>query len=101
MTKAVSVEGTVFLTVFRPYYFEGSRNVPNAFAKPKMARFAHYSPQIRRELVRVLFYERKRRGIPMTRLVDEILSDALQGTQSWHMMEEPAAYNQPSVQEES
>ena len=65
-----------------------------------MARFAHYSPQIRRELVRVLFYERKRRGIPMTRLVDEILSDALQGTQSWRMMEDSPAY-QPSVQEES
>ena len=28
----------------------------------------------------------------MTRLVDEILSVALQSTQSWRMMEEPPAY---------
>jgi len=36
----------------------------------------------------------------MTRLVDEILSTALQSTQSWHMMEESPEY-QPSVQKES
>ena len=63
-------------------------------------RFAHYSPPIRRELVRVLYHERKRRGIPMTRLVDEILSTALQSTQSWHIMEDSPEY-QPSVQKES
>ena len=60
-----------------------------------MARFAHYSPPIRRELIRVLYYERKRRGIPMTRLVDEILSTALQSTLSWQMMEDSPEY-QPS-----
>ena len=65
-----------------------------------MARFVHYSPQIRRELVKVLFYERKRRGIPMTRLVESILTDALRNTESWRMMEDPPEY-QPSVQEES
>ncbi|MEI6071040.1 MAG: hypothetical protein WCS31_04565 [Verrucomicrobiae bacterium] len=53
-----------------------------------MARFAHYSPPIRHELIRVLSYERVRRGIPMAILVDEILSPAPQGNQSWQMMED-------------
>ena len=66
----------------------------------KMARFAHYSPPIRRELVRVLYHERVRRKIPMTRLVESILSDALRNTESWRMMEDPPEY-QPSVQVES
>lgn len=42
-----------------------------------MARMTHYSPVIRRELVRALYHERVRRGIPMTRLVDELLTKAL------------------------
>ena len=58
----------------------------------KMARFAHYSPPIRRELVRVLYHERVRRNIPMTRLVESILTEALKNTVSWRMMEEPPAY---------
>ena len=65
-----------------------------------MARFAHYSPPIRRELVRVLYHERIRRKIPMTRLVESILTDALKSTESWRMMEDSPEY-QPSVQEES
>ena len=60
-----------------------------------MARFAHYSPPIRRELIRVLYHERIRRKIPMTRLVDSILTDALRNTESWHMMEDSPDY-QPS-----
>lgn len=56
----------------------------------KMAQFTHYSPLIRRDLVRVLYYERLKRGIPMTRLVDEILTEALKSTESWRMREEPA-----------
>ena len=57
-----------------------------------MARFAHYSPPIRRELVRVLYHERIRRKIPMTRLVDSILTDALKNTVSWQMMEDSPEY---------
>lgn len=53
-----------------------------------MARFAHYSPLIRREIIRVLYHERVRRKIPMTRLVDSILTDALKNTESWRMMED-------------
>ena len=65
-----------------------------------MPRFTHYSPLIRRELVRVLYHERVRRGIPMTRLVDEILSSALQSTQSWRLMEDPpTAYNTQQTSE--
>lgn len=56
-----------------------------------MGRPTHYVPSIRREIVRVLYYERKRRGVPMTKLVDEILRDALKGTASWRLMEEPVA----------
>jgi hypothetical protein len=56
-----------------------------------MGRLSHYSPLIRREVVRVLYHERIRRGIPMTRLVDEILVDALRNTASWRMMEESPA----------
>ena len=67
-----------------------------------MPRFTHYSPLIRRELIRVLYYERVRRGIPMTRLVNEILSNALQSTQSWRLMEDPpSAFNNQPGQEPS
>jgi len=80
---------------------EDSGSISESSSEPKkMARFAHYSPPIRRELIRVLYYERVRQKIPMTRLVDSILSDALRNTESWQMMEDAPAY-QPSVQEES
>jgi hypothetical protein len=65
-----------------------------------MARLAHYSPAIRREIVRVLYHERVRRKIPMTRLVESILTDALRNTTSWRLMEESPAKN-PSVQDAS
>ena len=60
-----------------------------------MGRPLHYSPSINRQLVRVLFLERIRRGIPMTRLVEEILTIALKDTESWRLAEEPTTY-QPS-----
>ncbi len=59
-----------------------------------MGRPSHYSPAIRRQIVTLLYYERVRRGIPMTRLVDEILTDALKGTESWRVME--AQQNTPT-----
>jgi hypothetical protein len=58
-------------------------------------RFSHYSPPIRREIVRVLYHERKSRGIPMTRLVDQLLTEALKNCPHWGMMEDSPAY-QPS-----
>ncbi len=65
-----------------------------------MARFSHYSPPIRREIVRALYHERVRRKIPMTRLVESILIDALKDTESWRMREDPKE-NNPSLQEQS
>ena len=67
-----------------------------------MPRFSHYSPQIRRELVTVLYHERKTRGVPMTRLVDQLLTEALKGSQHWNLIEQPSAYNnQPGQKEPS
>lgn len=57
-----------------------------------MARERHYVPRIPRDLVGVLYRERIRRGIPMTRLVEEILTDVLRETESWKLMEEERSY---------
>lgn len=37
----------------------------------------YYTPRIRRDLITKLYHEARRRGIPMTRLTDELLSVAL------------------------
>jgi hypothetical protein len=67
---------------------------PISTGKQKMPRITHYSPVIRRNLVRVLYHERRRRGIPMTWLVDEILTNTLKQTESWRFMEEPTPEEQ-------
>jgi hypothetical protein len=67
---------------------------PIATRKRKMPRITHYSPVIRRNLVRVLYHERRRRGIPMTKLVDEILTSALKSSESWRFIEEPTPEGQ-------
>lgn len=54
-----------------------------------MGRPSHYSPVLRPETVRLLYHERVRRGIPMTRLADEILIAALKSTDSSRVMEAP------------
>ena len=59
-----------------------------------MARQTHYVPCISRELVRALYHEARHRRKPMTRLVDELLSDALSGTIGWQI-----AHNESVVQE--
>lgn len=48
-----------------------------------MSRPRHYSPQICRFLVSVLYHEAKHRKIPMTKLVDDLLRQSLQGTEGW------------------
>lgn len=45
-----------------------------------MTKTRHYVPTISRSLVRVLYHEGKRRRMPMTRLVDELLTKALSNT---------------------
>ena len=44
-----------------------------------MARPTHYSPVIQRDLVGLLYHEAKRRKLPMTKLVDELLRKAVKG----------------------
>lgn len=53
-----------------------------------MARPSHYSPQISRFLVSVLYHEARRRRIPMTRLTDELLRQQLEGSESWMKVQE-------------
>ncbi len=48
-----------------------------------MARPTHYSPQISRFLVSVLYHQAKHLKIPMTKLTDDLLRQALQGTEGW------------------
>ena len=52
-----------------------------------MARAKHYVPEVSKHLVKVLYFEGKRRKLPMTRLVDEILTDALKATPGWEIAE--------------
>ena len=52
-----------------------------------MARAKHYVPEVSKHLVKVLYYEGKRRKMPMTQLVDEILSKALKATPGWRIAE--------------
>ena len=50
-----------------------------------MPRPKHYVPTIGRELVCVLYHEARLRGMPMTRLVNHLLTEALTGAQGWQM----------------
>jgi len=52
-----------------------------------MARAKHYVPEVSRRLVKVLYFEGKRRKMPMTRLIDELLTDALKATPGWKIAE--------------
>jgi hypothetical protein len=63
-----------------------------------MPRFRHYSPQIPRFLVSVLYHEAKRRRIPMTKLTDILLRESLMGSESWHKAESlKVAEEEPSA----
>ncbi|MEO6847639.1 MAG: hypothetical protein ABI254_10285 [Chthoniobacterales bacterium] len=42
-----------------------------------------YSPQLSAPVVKALYFEAKSKGMPMTRLADSILRNALQATESW------------------
>ncbi|MEM7145348.1 MAG: hypothetical protein AAF591_09445 [Verrucomicrobiota bacterium] len=53
-----------------------------------MARPKHYVPSISKFLVCVLYHEGKRRGIRMTTLVAELLSEQLRSTPGWKAAEE-------------
>ena len=52
-----------------------------------MSRPHHYSPAIDRFLVSALYHEARLRRVPMTRLADELLRGALEGTDGWRLAE--------------
>ncbi|MBL9159528.1 MAG: hypothetical protein JNJ70_18735 [Verrucomicrobiales bacterium] len=58
-----------------------------------MAKATCYQPVISRALIAALFHEAKRRRLPMTRLVDGLLRECLQGTPGW----ETAAHDWPEL----
>ena len=47
-----------------------------------------YQPAISRSLIRALYFEGKHRGVPMTKLVDELLTHSLKDTPGWHKAKE-------------
>ena len=52
-----------------------------------MPRPRHYSPQLSRFMVSVLYHEAKARKVPMTKLTDELLRQALTGSEGWQEAE--------------
>jgi hypothetical protein len=52
-----------------------------------MPRPRHYSPQLSRFMVSVLYHEAKARKIPMTKLTDNLLRQSLAGSESWRTAE--------------
>ena len=48
-----------------------------------MAKPRHYSPQLGRFLVCVLYHEARRRKVPMTRLANRLLESVLAGSEGW------------------
>jgi len=63
-----------------------------------MSRPQHYSPAIERFLVSVLYHEARYRKIPMTRLVDDIIKNALANSTGWQLaMQSVPSPDQPSV----
>ncbi|QTN32934.1 hypothetical protein HZ994_11570 [Akkermansiaceae bacterium] len=54
-----------------------------------MARPNHYSPAIRGDLVGLLYHEAKHRSIPMTKLVDQLLRNALEADETTRILREP------------
>jgi len=60
-----------------------------------MARAKHYSPALSRFLVSVLYHEAKHRHIPMTKLVDELLRQSLDGSKGWELTQESKVAEDP------
>lgn len=48
-----------------------------------MARPTHYTPALTRFTVSLLYHEARHRGIPMTRLADDLLRESLKGSPGW------------------
>lgn len=52
-----------------------------------MAKHSHYSPALSRFMVCVLYHEARIRKVPMTQLVDALLTQALIGSEAWKTAE--------------
>ena len=52
-----------------------------------MAKLSHYSPQLSRFIVSVLYHQAKAKKIPMTKLTDQLLRTALENTEAWKTAE--------------
>ncbi len=50
---------------------------------PRSHRSQHYSPAIERFLIAVLYYEARHRKMPMTKLTNELLREALSNSVGW------------------
>lgn len=61
-----------------------------------MAKPRHYSPQLSRFLVSVLYHEARYRRVPMTRLADQLLQSALQDTPGWTQAVNLGTANEPT-----
>jgi hypothetical protein len=62
-----------------------------------MPKQTHYSPKLSRLNVCALYHEAKSKGVPMTKLADELLAKALIDSESWtkaeqQLREEPPPY---------
>ena len=62
-----------------------------------MSKQTHYSPQLSRLNVCALYHEAKNKGVPMTKLADELIAKALAGSESWNkaqqqLREQPPPY---------
>ena len=60
-----------------------------------MSRPSYYSPAIKRFLVSVLYHEARHRRVPMTRLANDLLTQALADSVGWRLATQPPS-SQPS-----
>ena len=61
-----------------------------------MGKKAHYSPEIRRFIVKALYYEARERHTNMTELTNRILQDSLARTRGWaRALEDPPSEGGP------
>lgn len=65
-----------------------------------MARSSVYRPAIARPLICAVYHEAKRRRVPMTKLVEELLVDALSGTPGWITASEQYPREMPLLRKE-
>ena len=63
-----------------------------------MSRPKHYSPEIKRFLVSVLYHEAQVRQIPMTVLANHLLANGLKDSVGWDLAEEAMQVREDATQ---